>query len=124
MSELAALDPAVASPLGDLIDGIWDGRVDAALVERCRRRICLMLGADPSTARHRDAPQIGPELDERDHACLAFAEQWMLDPHAVTDALAAGVTDHLAPAECAAFTIALAVIEAQVRAEMTLGSLR
>jgi hypothetical protein len=121
---LDALSPVVAAPLQALIEGVWDGRVDLEIVERSRERICRLLGANTDTARPDTAPGIGVDLDERACACLAFTEQWVLDPHAMTDELAADVTAHLSPSECAAFTIALAVLEAQVRVELTLRALR
>lgn len=129
MPHLDALAPEVAGPLGELVDGIWDGRFDPAIVERCRQHLCSAIGAEPLTAHHPKSPTIGSALDDRAfddraRACAAFTEQWALDPHGVTDELAAAVTDHLSPAECAAFTIALAVLEAQIRAEKALGSLR
>ena len=124
MTAPAALDPAVTDALDHLVDGIWDGRVDPTLVERCRQRMCTLLGADPATGRHRHAPTDLGDPDDGGRACLVFAEQWVLDPHGVTDEQAAGVRSHLTDAECASFTIALAVLEAQIRTELALAALR
>ena len=85
--------------------------------------MCTLLGAQPAAARHANSPDIDGEPDERTRACLAFAEQWTLDPHAMTDEQAAEVTTHLSPTECASFTMALAVMEAQIRADRTLRAL-
>ena len=45
MATLADLPPNVAARFGELVDGVWDGRVDPALLERCRRRVCELVGA-------------------------------------------------------------------------------
>lgn len=123
MADLPALEPAVAAPLAALIDGVWDGRIDPTIVERCRRRMCTLLHARSDAGRHATTPDLVGDPDERARACLAFTEQWVLDPHAMTDAQAAAVTALLSPAECASFTMALAVLEAQIRTDRTLRAL-
>ena len=65
------LDGTIAESFEALIDGVWDGRVDTDLLERCRRRVCALLGAPEDAGRHRAAPEpVGPP-DERAAACLA-----------------------------------------------------
>lgn len=123
MPDLSALEPVVAGPLADLVEGVWDGRIDPTIVERCRRRMCALLDARPDAGRHATAPEVTGEPDDRDRACLSFTEQWVLDPHAMTDAHAAAVTAVLSPSQCASFTMALAVLEAQIRADLTLRAL-
>ena len=77
--------------------------------------MCELVGAPPDAGRHRSAPVPADDSDLV-AACLAFAEMWVVDPHAVTDELADGVRTHLSDEEVAAFTIGLATIEAQARA--------
>ncbi|MEZ5246789.1 MAG: hypothetical protein R2707_16965 [Acidimicrobiales bacterium] len=115
MTMIDELEPGVAAAFAHLLDGVWDGRVDPGLLERCRTRVCALVGAPPDAGRHPTSPAPAPDSDVVT-ACLAFAEMWVIDPHAVTDELAAAVRSHLNDAEAAAFTIALATIEAQARA--------
>lgn len=114
-SVLDELTPGVAAAFAHLVDGVWDGRVDPGLLERCRRRVCTLVGAPDDAGRHVDAPEPAPDRPDV-LACLAFTEMWVIDPHAVTDELAADVRAHLSDPEAAAFTIGLATIEAQARA--------
>lgn len=122
MPTLADLPPDVAATFADLVDGVWDGRVDPALLEACRRRVCALTGAPADAGRHRTAPEPA-EGTAATLACLAFTEMWVIDPHAMTDDLAADVRHHLDDAQVAAFTIGLATIEAQARAALALGRL-
>lgn len=108
------LEPAVAAAFAHLVDGVWDGRVDPGLLERCRIRVCQLVGAPLDAGLHASEPNPAPDSDGV-AACLAFTEMWVVDPHAVTDGLASGVRAHLSDAEAAAFTIGLATIEALAR---------
>ncbi len=117
MTLIDELDPDVAGAFLHLLDGVWDGRVDPGLLERCRIRVCELLGAAPEAGRHPSGPIAAPDSPAA-AACLAFAEMWVIDPHAMTDELAAEVRTHLDDAAAAAFTIGLATIEAQARADL------
>lgn len=120
MTLIDALAPNVAEAFTHLTDGVWDGRVDPAMLERCRLRVCELIGAPPDAGRHSSAPSPADGSAAVD-ACVAFTEMWVIDPHSVTDELAAAVRSHLSDAEAAAFTIALATIEAQARAAVAWG---
>lgn len=115
------LTPGVAAAFNDLLDGVWDGRVDPGLLERCRLRACALVGAPPEAGRHRTEPAPGPDSPAV-AACIAFTEMWVIDPHAVTDELATSVREHLSDPEAAVFTIALATMEAQARAAIAWSS--
>lgn len=121
--DLADLAPSVGAAFGSLSDAVWDGRVDPGLLERCRSRVCALLGAPVDAGRHPSAPPSSPSSPGVD-ACVTFTEVWVIDPHQVSDEQAAAVRSHLGDAGSAAFTIALATIEAGVRTELALGSLR
>ena len=112
---IAHLSPNIADAFAHLVDGVWDGRVDRPLLEACRLRVCELIGAPADAGRHPDAPPPDLASNPRAAACLAFAEVWVIDPHAMTDELAAEVRSHLNDQEVAAFTIGLATIEAQAR---------
>ena len=117
------LEPGIAAAFTHLVDGVWDGRVDPRLLERCRRRVCDLVGAPPDAGRHPSAPSPADD-SEAVTACLSFTEMWVIDPHAVSDELAAAVRAHLDDAQAAAFTIALATIEAQARGAVAWAALR
>jgi hypothetical protein len=112
-----ALAPNVADAFAHLVDGVWDGRVDPEILERCRLRVCELIGAPRDAGRHSSAPGPAPDSDAV-AACLEFTELWVIDPHAITDPIAAAVRSHLSDTEAAAFTIGLATIEAQARATL------
>jgi alkylhydroperoxidase family enzyme len=137
LDAVLALSPA-GTAFGRYRDAVWgDVAADPLLLELCRLRMAQLLGREPhDLARHAEAVTAGltdahvdalsrwPEagvFSERQRAALAFAEQWLLDPHAVSDDDCARVRDHLTDAECAAFTMGLAVVEAVLRLEAVLG---
>ncbi|MDW3220279.1 MAG: hypothetical protein R8F63_16845 [Acidimicrobiales bacterium] len=120
MPTLADLPSDVAASFAALVDGVWDGRMDPTILEACRQRACALIGAPPDAGRHRSEPEPAADTPAT-RACLAFTEVWVIDPHAMTDELAAEVRRHLGDAQVAAFTIGLATIEAQARAALALG---
>jgi hypothetical protein len=124
MTVIDQLTPPVAETFRELVDGVWDGRVDTRLLEACRRRVCTLVGAPTDAGRHRSATEPPAADDPRVAACLAFTEMWVLDPHAMTDEIAEGVRSHLTDAEAAAFTIGLATMEAIARSTVALGLIR
>ena len=117
MPTLADLPTNVAAEFAALVDGVWDGRVDPGLLERCRVRVCELTGAPLEAGRHHTQPPPAPDSPAV-AACLAFTEMWVIDPHAVTDDLAAAVRDHLDDASASAFTIGLATMETQAWANI------
>jgi alkylhydroperoxidase family enzyme len=62
-----------------------------------------------------------PRFDAGERACLALAEQFVIDANGVTDEQVADVTAHLGPRGCYAFVQALSVVETFQRACLTLG---
>ncbi|MEZ5168072.1 MAG: hypothetical protein R2695_16890 [Acidimicrobiales bacterium] len=122
MTALDALTPGLRSAFTELVDQVWDGRVDPTLLERCRQRVCGLVGAPADAGRHQSRPEAAGDSPAL-AACLAFTELWVVDPHAVDDATAAAVRAHLTDAEVAAFTIGLATIEAQARAAVALDAI-
>lgn len=99
--------PDLLGPLERLVELVEDGRIDVDLLAMCRRRVGTLLGcpAHAGPVPPRDA------LDDRQRACLDFAEMFVMDHHAITDDDAARVTSHLSDAEMVAFTTALAVYD-------------
>jgi alkylhydroperoxidase family enzyme len=112
--------------------------VGPVVLELCRLRIAQLLRCE-SELRLRYEPARAAGLDERkiamldrwptaspaftdaERACLAYAEQLVLDAHGVTDAQAAEVTAHLTAAGLVALTEAVALFEGFARFGQILG---
>src|SRR5262249_16908493 len=62
-----------------------------------------------------------PRFSELERAGLAFAEKFVMDPHAISDDDAAAVTAHLSAREMVAFTEALALFDGVTRFRVILG---
>lgn len=134
---LLELSPAAAS-LRAYRDAVWrDPETDPRLLELCRLRLGQLLGLEPRT-RPIDAAAAAAGVDDallaelsrwptsarfgaRERAALAFAEQWFLDPSAMTDADCAALRAAIGDPGCAAFTMGLALSEAMLRLELVLG---
>lgn len=106
--------PDLLERLGQLVSRVEDGRLDRRILELCRLRVGTLLGCPA----HRGPVPPGAELDERQRVCLDFAEQFVLDHHAITDGDASRVTAHLSDAEMVALTTALAVYDGFCRFEI------
>jgi alkylhydroperoxidase family enzyme len=128
--------PVPFAALAAVIGQAWDA-TDPALLELCRLRMATMLGASAElerrTTRARatglDETKIAqlpawptsPRFSAEERACLAFAEQFVIDANGVTDELVAEVTAHLGAEGTYAFVQALSVVETFQRACLTLG---
>ena len=110
-NSLAALDPHVARPLGELVQALDGVGLDPGLLELCRARIEQMIGGGALAASPRD---------DREKVVLAFTEQYVLDAHGVTDELCAELNAHLSAPELAALTTAIATFEALARSRAVL----
>jgi alkylhydroperoxidase family enzyme len=133
---LASLHPDAFGALADLVAAAWQD-TDPVLLELARLRIATLLGNDAELARRssRAASAGLPEakaaqvaawptsslFTDRDRACLAVTEQFVMDANGVTDAQVASVTEHLGVAGCYAFVAAVSVLETFQRACLTLG---
>ncbi len=110
---------------------------DPVILDLCRLRIAQLLAGDavprpaqPSTGGIEPPPEKIAALEhwreasvfsEKERACLAFAEKFVLQPHGVTDEDAAAVTAHLSDKEMIAFAEALAVFDGFTRFRIVLG---
>ena len=110
---LGALDSHVAGTLEDLVQALDGVGLDPELLELCASRIELMIGIETPAS-------IRPPQDDRERVVLAFAEQYVLDAHGVTDELCAELNAHLSPPELAAITTAIATFEALARSRVVL----
>jgi len=132
----AASWPVPFGALADVVVAAWD-ETDPVLLELCRLRMATLLGYAADQARRTERARAAG-LDEvkvaelpswptsarfeaRERACLALAEQFVIDANGVTDEQVADVTAHLGPQGCYAFVQALSVVETFQRACLTLG---
>ncbi len=113
------------------------GLVDPVLLELCRLRIAQLLrcsttlGTRQATARAAGLTEekiaalprwpSDPQFSALERAGLAFAEKFVMDPHAITDDDAAAVTTYLSANEMVAFTEALALFDGFARFRVILG---
>jgi alkylhydroperoxidase family enzyme len=131
-----ALCPDELAAVARLVAAAW-AESDPVLLELCRIRMATSLGY-ASEARRRTARALAaglteekvadlpawptsPRFDARERACLAFAEQFVIDANGVTDEQVADLTAHLGADGCYAFVQAVSVLETFMRACLTLG---
>jgi alkylhydroperoxidase family enzyme len=117
---------------------LWDPDVLGPVVlELCRLRIGTLLGsAGEAALRYADARAAGldevkiaalpsypssPLFTETERRCLAFAEQYVLDPHGIGDGDFDGLRAVLSPAQLATLVLAVAMFEATTRMRLALG---
>jgi len=107
------LAPAAYERFRALYDGLWRGGMDAGVLELCRARIGALVRAERS-------PIDWSELDDAQRAALAFAEQYVLDPHGLRDSDFAALHAHFEPPEIATLVLAVAMFDARSRFECAL----
>jgi alkylhydroperoxidase family enzyme len=111
--------------------------VDPVLLELCRLRIAQLHEASyPLSTRTREAREAGldeaklarladwwkqPGFSDLERACLRFAEQFALDPGALSDEEARFVVETLGEAGMVAFVEALAIFDGFARFSRMLG---
>jgi alkylhydroperoxidase family enzyme len=116
---------------------LWEAPgLDPRWLELCRLRVAQLHGCRSELAlRHRPAVDAGLREDQvqalgawsdgpfdaAQRACLAFAEMFVRDPHAISDADAAAVVAHLGEPGLIAFIEALAVFDGFCRMRRMLG---
>ena len=137
LDRIFGLCPELYARYRDFAGRLWWSRaVDPVLLELCRLRVAALLGCDaelavryaPARAAGLDEAKIGalstwpthPAYSPRERACLGFAEQFVVDPHGISDEAAAAVTAHLTAPEMVAFTEALAVFDGFARFRLLL----
>ena len=101
--------------------------VDPCLLELCRLEVAAILccraeldaprsaGFDEAKAAALGSWSTSPLFDERDRACLAFTDQFVLDVASLDDVAAQRVSDRLGAQGLVDFTNALLVIEQRQR---------
>jgi alkylhydroperoxidase family enzyme len=132
------LCPSLYDDFRHFVSLFWSLRpIDPVILELCQLRIAQLLGGDPAPTFGQQSTGVSaapPDkiaaleqwreaavFSDRERACLAFAEKFVLQPHGVTDEDAAAVTAHLSDKEMIAFTEALAVFDGFTRFRLALG---
>ena len=121
--------PELAGPLDDYLATTF-AAVDPVVLELCRLRIADLHGAE---RRRRDVVGVtdehvaaladhhrSPRFTDQEKACLAYAEQFVIDVHGLTDADADRVKQHLTDADFVAFTVALGLLDGLGRMRLAL----
>ena len=111
--ETFALRPDLYEPYRDFVGLFWNRElVDAEVLDLCRLRVAQLLRCAPllSSSEHTDSEQ----------AAIDFAEQFVIDPHGVDDAMRARLAEHFSSAEIVALTEALAVFDGFTRFRLAL----
>lgn len=138
LSDALALRPGLSGRVDRILDELWCSGVPPRVLELCRLRVAGLLGRAPGTMGRTwvdGAPACddasvdelsrwptSDRFDASDRACLAFAEQWLLDVHAITDEQVAAVRDALGDDGAAGLAVGLALFEGFDRARLVLGA--
>lgn len=100
----AGLTPPVHEQLVQLEAALWEGTLPRDLLELVRARVRTLVG----------------DLDERDRAVVRWAEQFVLDPHEISDAEKEALRAVLDERQLGELTTAVAVFEALARTRVAL----
>jgi alkylhydroperoxidase family enzyme len=133
---LAAQHPDAFAALSGVVAAAWED-TDPALLELARLRVATLLGNTPELTRRSERARAAglsdakvadvaawptsPLFTDRERACLALTEQFVIDANGVTDQHVADVTAHLGGPGCYAFVAAVSALETFQRACLTLG---
>jgi alkylhydroperoxidase family enzyme len=132
------LRPDAYARFRELYGGLWDPAViDLRLLELCRLRIATIVGCDGERAvRFSDAVDAGvteadvaalpawpssPRFSPAERAAIAYAEQYVMDPHELTDEHFATLHQHLDEPALATLSLAVAMFDALARFRLALG---
>ena len=101
-NDVLALHPPLAADHQGLLDQVWASSVDPIVLEYCRLRTATLLGNSHAWGEPRSSAAAAAGLDESlvaslaqwpthpgfdddTRACLALAEQYVIDVHGITD---------------------------------------
>ena len=112
------LRPDLYDAYRDFESVFWShGLVDAEILDACRARCAQVLRAEGAPAHPIEADDPASALA----ACLALAEQFVIDPHCVTAEMRDAVATHLGDAGLVALVEVLAVFDGFTRFRTILG---
>jgi hypothetical protein len=112
LDRVFGLRPEAYERFQELYEGLWNRGVDDETLELCRARVesILRLQSDPSPS----------DITDAQRACLAYAEQYVLDPHGLRDADFDALHAHFDDAALATLTLAVAMFDALARFSVAL----
>jgi len=137
LDRVFGLRPEAYARFRELYGVLWEpDAIDPGLLELCRLRIATILGS-PGDRALRFGAATAAGLTEDDvaelprwpdsprfagarRACLAFAEQYVIDPHGLTDADFDALHEHLDERAIATLTLAVAMFDALGRFRVAL----
>jgi alkylhydroperoxidase family enzyme len=132
------LRPDAYARFREMYAGLWDREViNPALLELCRLRIATILGCAAERVVRYDVPRdagldeariaalsqwpTALEFSAAERAAIDFAEQYVIDPHQLTDAHFDALHDEFDEPALATLTLAVAMFDALVRIRLALG---
>jgi hypothetical protein len=113
LDHVFGLRPNAYARFNELYDGLWNAGVDATTLDACRARIDALLQFAPD-------PTAELDLDPSQRAAVAYAEQYALDPHGLTDATFVHLHEFYDDAQLATLTLAVAMFDALARVRTAL----
>lgn len=139
LDRVLGLRPDLAAPYREFIAIFWRDRlVDPVVLDLCRLRVAQLLGCAAELAvRTPEAVAAGlteeqaqrlaewPTADcftDAQRAALAFAEQFVLDPHGIAGAIRDELHAHFPLSVVVALTEALALFDGFQRLQLVLGA--
>jgi hypothetical protein len=115
---LLVAEPGLSAALRAYVEGVFaHPALPAGVLELCRARVAQLLGAD--VVAPEGAPD--PAADPVAAACLAFAEQFVLDAQALDDTTVGRVLAAVGEEGYAVLTIGVGLAEGLTRAQLAWG---
>lgn len=120
-ARLSTVEPELDAALRAYIEGVFTHpALPEGVLEQCRLRIAQLLGAVPGATQGAGTVGAGP-AGAMVHACLAFAEQFVLDAQALDEVTVERVLDAVGEEGYAVLTVGVGLAEGLVRAQLAWG---
>lgn len=138
LDRVFGLRPDAYARFREMYAGLWDASaIDPVVLELCRLRIATVLGCDAERAiRYTDASDAGltearvamlprwpddPVFSAGERSAIEFAEQYVIDPHGLTDEHFAALHREFDEPALATLSLAVAMFDALTRMRLALG---
>ena len=97
----------------ELYEGLWTTGIEATVLDVCEQRVHALVRCESDPTRTM-------VLTPLQRVCVAFAEQYVLDPHGLRDQDFEAMHEHLDDAGIAALVLAVSMFDARARFEVAL----